>query len=162
METEDMNLIPRRRGEVSRYTSNPFLTLSQNLPFDMQRLFDGVLGEAWNSSESGELAIQLDVQDTEDALLVRAEVPGVDKDDLTIELHDRTLTIRGEKRVEESRETDKQVYSERRYGSFLRTLTLPIDVDNDGVAASHSNGVLTVRLPKTTREQPKQIQISSN
>jgi len=157
-----MNLIPRRRGEVSRYTSNPFLTLSQNLPFDVQRMFDGMLDDTWNSTETGELTIHLDVQDTEDALVVRAEVPGVDKDDLKIELHDRTLTISGEKRVEESRETDKQVYNERRYGSFTRSLTLPIDVDNEAVDASHANGLLTIRLPKTMREQPKQIQINSN
>lgn len=156
-----MNLIPRRRGEVSRYTSSPFLTLSRNLPFDVDRLFDGMLGDAWSTTEGGELAIQLDVQDTEDALVVRAEVPGVDKDDLSIELHDRTLTIRGEKRAEEKRETDKEVYTERRYGSFLRTINLPHEVDNETVEARHDNGILTIRLPKSTRERPKQIQITT-
>lgn len=156
-----MNLIPRRRGDASIQTSSPFLTLSQNLPWNMERLFDGMLNDAWTSRESGELAIQLDVQDTEDALLVRAEVPGVDKDDLHIELHDRTLTIRGEKRAEERRETDKEVYTERRYGSFMRSLTLPAEVDPEQVRADHSNGILTVRLPKATREVPKQIRIDS-
>lgn len=127
----------------------------------MERLFEGMLGDTWTSRESGELAIHLDMQDVEDALLVRAEVPGVDKDDLSIELSDRTLSIRGEKRAEEKRETDKELYTERRYGSFSRSLTLPLDVDAEKVEADYANGILSVRLPKATRERPKQIRIGS-
>lgn len=154
-----MNLIPRRRGEVRPNTSSPFLTLSHQLPWSVDRFFDGFLdGEGARRG----FALDLDVRDTPDAVVVRAEVPGIDAGDLSIELHGDVLTIRGEKREDERREEDKQLYSERRYGSFERSLTLPVAVDADAVRAAHDKGVLTITLPKSSQERPRKIEIRAD
>ncbi len=154
-----MNLIPRRRGEVRPNTSSPFLTLSQQLPWGVERFFDGVFD---NDGPARGFAMDLDVHDNDESIVVRAEVPGVEPDDLSIELHGDVLTIRGEKREEEKREQDKQLYTERRYGSFERSLTLPSAVDPEAVHATHDKGVLTVTLPKSSRERPRKIEIRAN
>lgn len=93
---------------------------------------------------------RLDVTDEDDALKITAELPGLSKDDLSLTLEDRLLTIQGEKRhEEESRE--RGVYrAERYYGSFRRSIPLPEDVDQDAADAAFDKGVLTIRFPKRT------------
>lgn len=91
----------------------------------------------------------LDMHETADALLIRAEVPGLKKEDFSVELVDRRLTIKGEKRVVRERKGgDGCLISECRYGSFARTIPLPYDIDEKEIAADLRHGVLTIRLPK--------------
>ena len=103
-----------------------------------------------------------DVVDEEDAIRVTAELPGMDKDDITVNIDNDMLIIRGEKRNEDASK-EKGVYrSERYYGYFERAIPLPADLDRDKVEAKFKNGVLTVRLPKLpeARSTTKQIPVS--
>ena len=91
----------------------------------------------------------LDMHETSDELIIRAEVPGLKKDDFSVELVGRRLTIKGEKNVvREGKGGDGCLISECRYGSFARTVQLPYEIDEKTIAADLKQGVLTIRLPK--------------
>src|SRR5205807_9988386 len=103
----------------------------------------------------------LDLYDNKENFLVKAEVPGMKKEDIEISLHDGVLTVSGERREEKKHEGADIHRSERFVGRFQRTLTLPSDVDADKVKASYQDGILTVTLPKSEAAKPKQIQIKT-
>lgn len=91
----------------------------------------------------------LDMHETPEELIVRAEVPGLKKDDFSVEIVGRRLTIHGEKRVvREQKGGEGRLVSECRYGSFSRTIQLPYEIDEKSIAADLRQGVLTVRIPK--------------
>ncbi len=104
----------------------------------------------------------VDVVDKQKEVLVRAELPGLDQKDIDVRLSDDLLTIRGEKKDEhEEGEEDGSYYvSERRYGTFERTIRVPQGIDADKVEASFSKGVLTVTLPKTREAQDRSKKIN--
>ncbi len=131
---------------------------------DMDRWFDQVCGRANGFSpevsESGPSWVPpIDVAENEKEITVRVEVPGVDPKDIEVTVSDRVLTISGEK--QESRESkDNGVrHSERRFGSFRRTIQLPKSVDTNHIKAEHSHGVLQVRLNKSESVIPKRIRV---
>jgi len=96
----------------------------------------------------------LDMHETPDELVVRAEVPGLNNDDFSVELVGRRLTIHGEKRVvREQKGGDGCLISERRYGSFSRSIQLPYEIDEKLITADLKHGVLTIRLPKPEKER---------
>jgi HSP20 family protein len=93
-------------------------------------------------------------------LLIRAELPGVKREDVEVTLHERVLTISGERRAEEQREGSGYLVRERRYGSFRRSLVLPHDVEEGQISARFEDGVLEVRVPGGATELvPKRIEI---
>jgi len=107
----------------------------------------------------------VDVVETDDALVLTAELPGLDKDDVDIELEGNVLTLRGEKTDEIEKEGEKadrrmRIW-ERRYGEFSRSFTLPNTINADGIQAEFAKGVLTVHLPKTVEAQGRRIAITS-
>ena len=105
----------------------------------------------------------IDVKSDAKAYSVQAEIPGVQKDEVKVEVHDGMLILSGEKKeeVSEGEGTTKHVV-ERRYGSFERSMTLPDDADIDNIQASHKNGVLTITIPRTQpKENKKAIDIKS-
>jgi HSP20 family protein len=91
--------------------------------------------------------------------MVKADIPGLDKEDIDISVHGDTLTIKGEKKEEKESKDKGLVKTERFYGSFNRSLTLPSEVDAAKVKASYNNGVLELTLPKKEESKPKQIKI---
>jgi HSP20 family protein len=103
----------------------------------------------------------VDVAETEDAINVKVEAPGVKKDDIKISVTNNVLTVRGEKKME--KETSEENYHriERVYGSFVRSLELPTVVRANKVKASFKDGVLTIVLPKSEEVKPKEIAIES-
>ena len=101
----------------------------------------------------------VDVYEEKDDIVVKAELPGMDKDNIEVNLTDHTLTIKGEKKKEEEVKEENYYRSERSYGSFLRTLELPKDVHADKVKASFKNGILEVRIPKTEEAKAKEIKV---
>ena len=102
----------------------------------------------------------LDMHETPDELIVRAEVPGLKKDDFSVELVGRRLTIHGEKRVvREQKGGDGGLISECRYGSFSRTVQLPYEIDEKLIAADLKHGVLTIRLPKPEKGQQARYRV---
>jgi HSP20 family protein len=120
-----------------------------SLKKEMDRLFERV----WETDFPewpvlAEWSPKLDLADTKDAVVVKAEIPGIDPKEIALSLHDQTLTIKGEKK-EEKEDKDEQYYRmERSYGAFARSLRLPVPVDAGKVTATFKNGVLTVTLPK--------------
>ena len=101
---------------------------------------------------------RIDLVDGGDHLLARTEVPGVRSDDIEVSVQGQELTLKGRR---ERLEADGQyVRCERRHGSFLRVLDLPVEVDASNVSATLENGLLTVKLPKAAETQPRKIQIT--
>ncbi|MGI9522067.1 MAG: Hsp20/alpha crystallin family protein [Hyphomicrobiaceae bacterium] len=92
---------------------------------------------------------------------ILVELPGVNKDDIDISLHDGNLVVRGEKRSQREHSDRTYFFSEREYGAFQRTFRMPPDADQDDVDAAFSNGILTLRVPKTKAVEPgrKRIEI---
>lgn len=101
----------------------------------------------------------LDVAEDDEALQVRVEVPGIDPKDVHIEIHGGVLTLRGEKKDEKGEEKDGRHWSERRYGSFARAISLPEYVDHEKIDASYRDGVLTITLPKSEKAKPREIAV---
>jgi HSP20 family protein len=130
------------REMMDRFFEEPF----RSMPVVWGRGFEG-------------FPLALDVVEDEDSFIVKASVPGVDPDDVEITLSENMLTIKGETKLEKDVEEKNYHLRERRYGSFTRTITLPIAVDADNVEATHEHGVLTLRLPKTEAVKPKRIAV---
>ena len=101
----------------------------------------------------------LDLYQNNDNVIAVVELPGMRKEDIEISLHDGTLTISGERKME-TQEGDKAERSERYVGKFRRSITLPTRVDANKVSATYKDGILTVTLPKAEEAKPKQIQVN--
>ena len=106
-------------------------------------------------------APSVDVSETDDRFEVRAELPGVAKDDLHVSVKDNLLTLSGEKRQANVDDTQNYRRAERRYGHFQRRFTLPAEVDTDDIKAEYSDGVLTLSIPKPEAAKPTEIPIST-
>lgn len=126
--------------------------------FGGNSIFDRAFGRMPVSFSRGVPA--MDLTESDKAFELSAELPGVDAKDLDVTLAEGILTIRGEKNLAKE-EKDKGYYlSERRYGTFMRSLELPRGVDSENIAASFSNGVLKITLPKTPDRQNKDRKIT--
>jgi HSP20 family protein len=101
----------------------------------------------------------VDMFDKKDEIVVKAEIPGIEKEDINISISDNTLTIKGETKKEEEVKEEDYYYAERLYGSFARTLSLPAKVNADKVKASFKNGILEVHLPKAEESKPKEVKV---
>lgn len=101
----------------------------------------------------------IDVEETDDEVLVRAELPGLDERDFTVELTANRLILRGEKHEESEERRRGYYYAERSYGAFARAIALPCEVDADKATAKYKNGVLRVTLPKTAKAKAKRITV---
>ena len=112
-------------------------------------------------SEEREWAPAFDVSETEKELIVKAEVPGMDKKDIHINLSEGLLTIKGEKKQEKEEKNENYHCVERRYGTFSRTMRLPIEIEADKVDATYKHGVLKLMLPKSETAKAKEIEIKS-
>ena len=112
-------------------------------------------------TEETEFNPAFDVSETEKELIVKAEVPGMDKKDININLSDGLLTMTGEKKHEKKEEGENYHLVERHYGKFSRTMRLPSTVNTEKVDAIYKDGVLTITVPKTETVQPKKIEIKS-
>jgi HSP20 family protein len=102
----------------------------------------------------------VDIYETDDALVLEVELPGVSKDEVSVELHEHTLTLSGERTREPSVQGGQYQREEGRYGAFQRAFQLPTIVDQVKVQATYKNGVLALRLPKREEARPKGIPIT--
>ena len=99
--------------------------------------------------EGGEWSPPVDVIDKKESIIVKVELPGIDKKDVKISLSENTLTVRGERKEEQEVKKENYYCSERVRGSYSRTIALPVDIDKSNAKASFKNGVLEIILPKT-------------
>jgi HSP20 family protein len=132
-----------------------------SLQTDMNRLFDRFFGTPTGGSGiSGRRWIPaMDLTETDDSLVLRADLPGVDEDDVSIEVKDGVLQISGERKDEREQKGEGFHRVERSFGRFSRALNLPDGVEPDKVEANFDNGVLEVRIPKPEETQPTRVQI---
>ena len=135
---------------------------------DMDRMMEDFFGrrvrpwwpDRWFRTDEMEVrAPAIDLFEDKDDIVVKAELPGMDKDNIEVNLADSTLTIKGEKKKEEEIKEENYYRSERSYGSFIRTVELPKAVRTDKVKASFKNGILEVRVPKTEEAKAKEIKV---
>ena len=102
----------------------------------------------------------MDLVETEDAFVLRADLPGLSEKDVNIELEDNVLTVSGERKAEHEDRQEGYYRVERASGTFSRSLTLPEGVDPEGVSANFERGVLEVRIPKPEQRKPRKVAIS--
>jgi HSP20 family protein len=101
----------------------------------------------------------VDILDKEDAFLIKAELPGIDKKDLSVDVKDRVLTLKGERTSKDEVKEESYYRRERFYGKFERSFTLPVDVDSEKIKADYKDGVLNIVIPKPEEKKPKQITV---
>lgn len=143
-------------------TSAPGLPRSGHVFAPIQREFDRLfdqLGAGWTMFK--DVHPRMDVWETADSFEITAELPGIAEKDVKIAVADNQLTISGEKTAEKDVSAQDYRLSERSYGAFARTVTLPVGVDVEKIAATMSNGVLKLVAPKSPTTQPKTIPIQS-
>jgi len=129
----------------------------ENMNRQLSRLLDD--GQTGLSTEASHWAPRVDIRETDDALLVQAELPGMEKKDVHLELKDGVLTLSGERRYEKNVNEENVHRVERSYGRFSRSFSLPTNIDTSKVNAAMNHGVLEVRLPKRESAKPKAIAI---
>jgi HSP20 family protein len=145
---------------IIRY--NPFSEMI-SLRQVMDRLFeDSVINTAGYPSDFTEkLAPKVDIYQTQDAVKVKAVLPGLNSDDINVDISENTLTIKGEFKNEEEAKEDDYLYQERRYGSFCRSFTLPNGIQIDKADAIMEDGILTINIPKAEEAKPRTIKIKA-
>jgi HSP20 family protein len=153
------DLIPwtgSRRNAALRQGSDPMRALQSDLNRVFEDFFRGLdmpgLSAGDHMLASGRIP-DIDVQDTGNAIQVKAELPGLNEEDFEISVSDGALVIRGEKKDERRKEEQGYVLRERAFGRIERTVPLPEGIDPDGAQASFRNGVLTVTIPKTEQSR---------
>ena len=152
---------PRKQNNAVS-VRNPFWEMDR-LQRDMSRLFDltlpGMSADTDAALFSGNWAPAVDVVDTKDAVLVKAELPGLTKDDIDVTIENGVLTIRGEKKGATEHKDGEYVRCERYYGTFYRAFTLPSSVNAEKVDAKFNNGVLELAIQKKEEARPRQVKI---
>lgn len=135
--------------------------------FDMQREFDTVFNRFFpnNGTSESKSSVSLwsprvDLGENDTTYFVRLDLPGIDKNDLDISLKEKVLTISGERKAESENEDTTFFRRETFYGRFERSFRLPKAVNADGIAATYTNGVLSIEIPKAEDVKPHQIKIS--
>ncbi len=134
-----------------------------NIRDEIDRMFDeffGTLPERVTTGFENVWTPSVDISETDNEIIVTAELPGVKKDDVKISLQENVLTIRGEKKQEKEEKNENFHRVERAYGMFQRSFTLPATVDPNKIKATFKDGVLKIRLPKTEEARMKEIPIS--
>ena len=145
-----MQLVPSRPfgGELSSFRR------------EMDRIWDRFLGETpFAKVLSEEWAPSVDVSETKDNFVVKAELPGLEAKDVNVNISGDLLTIKGEKKKEEEEKDEHHYCAERYYGSFQRVFQLPTSVQADKVEATFDKGVLKVTIPKAEEAKKKEIEV---
>jgi HSP20 family protein len=132
-------------------------------PFaDFARLSKEVFDPEPHRNGTARFVPAVDVSEEKDAFLVRAELPGLKPEDVKIDLDKNVLTLSGERKLEKKDEKDGWRRVERQYGSFARSFVLPETVQNEGIEATMADGILTVKIPKQPKSQPRKIEIKAS
>lgn len=103
---------------------------------------------------------RMDLSETDDAFLIKVDLPGLKKDEITVNVEDHRLMVRGERKEERKEEKENFLRMERSSGSFFRSVTLPPAVKEDAIQAEFKDGVLTITIPKTEESTSRRIQVS--
>lgn len=128
----------------------------------LQARINRTLDPAASASEEqlGTWAPAVDIHETEKEIVLKADLPGINLDDVDIRVENNVLTLRGERRFEKEVKDENYHRVERSYGSFVRTFSLPNSVNSEQIEAGYDNGVLKVVMPKREEARPKQIKVN--
>lgn len=151
-----MRLVRFQRPDVWNWSGFDQL---HSLRDEINRLFESPFANG-NSDVLNTWAPALDLYEDKDNLVLTAEIPGMQKEDIELSLHENTITLSGERRNEKKYEGGETSREERFFGRFTRSLVLPKTVDSSKVKATYRDGILTVTLPKAEAAKPRQIEVS--
>lgn len=127
---------------------------------EMNKLFNAALGKYSEGHETGRMwAPALDLTEDKDNLYVRVEIPGMNKEDIKLELRDNSLILSGHKEYEYEDKKENLHRIERSYGQFRRVIELPETIQHQKINATYKDGILKITLPKTEETKPKQLEI---
>jgi HSP20 family protein len=138
--------------------ANPFSAMSNRF----EDLFSDNFFEAIDRELTGTSWPRVDISESDTNYIIKADLPGMDKKDVTISVENGVLSITGEKADEHKKENGKYYHLERSYGKFSRTFYLPEGADAEKISAAMRNGVLELEIPKTEKQKPKNIEIKVN
>jgi HSP20 family protein len=133
-----------------------------SLQSEVNRLFDTFFGNGGREARTRRWLPAMDLAETGEHLILRADLPGMTEDDISIEIKDGVLTVSGERRAEQEEKADNYYRVERAFGSFSRSLSLPEGIDADQVKAAFDKGVLEVRIPKPEEHKPHKVAIGTD
>jgi HSP20 family protein len=157
------SIIPfgKRSVPIKRELESPFALLRKEIDELFDNFFRDFELEPYLGRWRDRFTPNVDVVEDDKEVRVSAELPGMDEKDIEVTLNRDSLTIKGEKKEEKEDRGKDYYHMERSYGSFTRTITLPVDVDTDRAEATFKKGVLTVRIPKTREaiEEKKRITV---
>ena len=128
----------------------------------MNRLFEDSLSRSKTTDQEmamGAWTPPVDIYETQDEVVLRADLPGIDQKDIDLRIENSTLTLRGERKFQKEANEEDYHRIERSYGVFSRSFQLPGSIDQTKIAATHKEGVLEVHLPKREDTKPKQIKV---
>jgi len=137
---KEMSLL---HNQFNRFFSDPFI------PSEMG--WDEGIRNVWHPA--------VDIFEKDDKMVIKAELPGLDKKDFSLDIRNDVLTLRGERKYENEVKEENFYRKEMSHGTFVRSFTLPGDVDADRIKAEFKNGILTVEVPKPENRKPKQITV---
>jgi HSP20 family protein len=140
---------------------DPFKELT-TLQERMNRLFSDVRSRPTYGEEemaAGNWMPPVDIYENAESIIIKAELPGITKEDITVEVKNNTLTLKGEKKFEKEVKEEHYYRMERSYGTFQRAFTLPSTVQQEKVKAKFKEGVLEVQIPKAEEAKPKQVKV---
>jgi HSP20 family protein len=126
------------------------------------RLFNDTFARVFGGEEAAPRGWMppVDIYETDDKLVLKAELPGIDPKDVEVRVEDNTLYLKGERKFEKEVKEENLHHVERSYGAFSRTFALPSSIDSEKVQAEYKNGLLTLTMPKREEAKPKTIKIS--
>ena len=133
----------------------------RTLRSEVDRLFDDFFGLTPARTAGAMWAPAVDVREDEHNFYVTADLPGMKKEEIEIELENNLLTVKGERRFERKEDGESFHFVERSYGSFYRSFTLPKNVKGDAISAEYKDGVLNVTIPKADEVKPKKVEIKA-
>jgi HSP20 family protein len=154
-----MNIIRYQTPTVSPSVFSPLSRFS-SLSSEVDRLFNAFPFIGGNEERFDSWAPAVDLYHDKNSVMLRAELPGMKKEDIHVSLHEDVLTLSGERRQEKQHDEKGALRSERFFGKFERSFTLPVRVDSSRVSANYEDGILTVTLPKAEEAKPRQIEIN--
>jgi HSP20 family protein len=127
----------------------------------MNRLFEDAVTARGEEKEmiSSTWTPSVDIYETENEIVLTAEVPGIDEKDIDIKIENNTLSLQGERKFEKETKEENYHRIERSYGSFFRSFTIPHNVDQDKIEAEHESGVLRILMPKKPETKPKKVKV---
>jgi HSP20 family protein len=144
---------------INRWDS--FRNLS-TLQEQVNRLLEGSFPAQGDKSALTTWAPAVDIYETENELVLKADLPDINEKDLDVRVENNMLTIHGERKFEQKVKEENYLRVERSYGLFSRSFSLPSTINTEGIKAEYKNGTLTVELPKRAESKPKQVKINVN